>query len=725
MEYESTSASLNGGPDLAPPPAGLQPENQPPPVQPVMNPSVPINAVPYMIQPYKGYPVQRYLPNAIPQTAGPGPVPLAAGLEPQNQPLPVQPVMNLPGPSNPVPHQVQSYTGYPIQNYPPSAIPQTAGPGPVPPAAGPHQVQSYTGYPIQNYPPSAIPQTAGPGPVPPAAGLEPQNQPLLVQTVMNLPGPSNPVPHQVQSYTVGYPIQNYPPSAIPQTAGPGPVPPAAGLEPQNQPLLVQTVMNLPGPSNPVPHQVQSYTVGYPIQNYPPSAIPQTAGPGPVPPAAGLEPQNQPLLVQTVMNLPGPSNPVPHQVQSYTVGYPIQNYPPSAIPQTAGPGPVPLAAGLEPQNQPLLVQTVMNLPGPSNPVPHQVQSYTVGYPIQNYPPSAIPQTAGPGPVPPAAGLEPQNQPLLVQTVMNLPGPSNPVPHQVQSYTVGYPIQNYPPSAIPQTAGPGPVPPAAGLEPQNQPLLVQTVMNLPGPSNPVPHQVQSYTVGYPIQNYPPSAIPQTAGPGPVPPAAGLEPQNQPLLVQTVMNLPGPSNPVPHQVQSYTVGYPIQNYPPSAIPQTAGPGPVPPAAGLEPQNQPLLVQTVMNLPGPSNPVPHQVQSYTVGYPIQNYPPSAIPQTAGPGPVPPAAGLEPQNQPLLVQTVMNLPGPSNPVPHQVQSYTVGYPIQNYLPSTIPQTAGPGPVPPAAGLEPQNQPLPVQTVMNPSSPSNSAPHQVQSYTDY
>ncbi|XP_016339688.1 vegetative cell wall protein gp1-like [Sinocyclocheilus anshuiensis] len=85
-------------PDSAPPPAGLQPDNQPPPVQPVMNPSVPINAVPYMIQPYKGYPVQSYLPNAIPQTAGPGPVPLAVGLEPQNQPLPVQTVMNLPGP---------------------------------------------------------------------------------------------------------------------------------------------------------------------------------------------------------------------------------------------------------------------------------------------------------------------------------------------------------------------------------------------------------------------------------------------------------------------------------------------------------------------------------------------------------------------------------------------------------------------------------------------------
>ncbi|XP_016101683.1 phospholipid scramblase 2-like isoform X2 [Sinocyclocheilus grahami] len=189
-----------------------------------MNPSVPINAVPYMIQPYKGYPVQRYLPNAIPQTAGPGPVPLAAGLEPQNQPLPVQAVMNLPGPSNPAPHQVQSYT---------------------------------VGYPIQNYPPSAIPQTAGPGPVPLAAELEPQNQPLPVQTVMNLPGPSNPAPHQVQSYT-GYPIQNYPPSAIPQTAGPGPVPLAAELEPQNQPLPVQTVLKQSDPSNPALHQAQPY-----------------------------------------------------------------------------------------------------------------------------------------------------------------------------------------------------------------------------------------------------------------------------------------------------------------------------------------------------------------------------------------------------------------------------------------------------------------------------------
>ncbi len=58
-------------------------------------------------------------------------------------------------------------------------------------------------------------------------------------------------------------------------------------------------------------------------------------------------------------------------------------------------------------------------------------------------------------------------------------------------------------------------------------------------------------------------------------------------------------------------------------------------------------------------------LGYPVQSYPPNAIPQKAGPGPVPPAAGIQPQNQTLPVQTVINPSGPSNPVPHQVQSYT------------------------------------------------------------
>ncbi|KTG38048.1 hypothetical protein cypCar_00024876 [Cyprinus carpio] len=63
-----------------------------------MDPSVPMNAVPYVIQPYKG----------------PDLAPPPAGLQPENQALPVQTVMNQPGSSNPAPHQVQSYTGYPM-----------------------------------------------------------------------------------------------------------------------------------------------------------------------------------------------------------------------------------------------------------------------------------------------------------------------------------------------------------------------------------------------------------------------------------------------------------------------------------------------------------------------------------------------------------------------------------------------------------------------------------
>uniref|UniRef100_A0A8C1DKN9 Si:dkey-62k3.6 n=1 Tax=Cyprinus carpio carpio TaxID=630221 RepID=A0A8C1DKN9_CYPCA len=234
-------------PDPAPPPAGLQPENQALPVQTVMDPSVPMNAVPYVIQPYKGYPVQRYLPYTIPQTAGPGPVPPAAGLEPENQALPVQTVMNQPGSSNPAPHQVQSYTGCPAQNDFPNPMPQSEGPALATPAPGlqtddqlpPVQPPLNQSEPIYEdvFEDHEEHKYMCPDLAPPPAGLQPENQALPVQTVMNQPGSSNPAPHQVQSYT-GYPM--------PQSE-------VIELQSENQPHPVQS-----DPSNPALHQVLPY-----------------------------------------------------------------------------------------------------------------------------------------------------------------------------------------------------------------------------------------------------------------------------------------------------------------------------------------------------------------------------------------------------------------------------------------------------------------------------------
>uniref|UniRef100_A0A9J8A8A8 Si:dkey-62k3.6 n=1 Tax=Cyprinus carpio carpio TaxID=630221 RepID=A0A9J8A8A8_CYPCA len=252
--------------------------------------------------------------------------------------------------------------------------------------------------------------------------------------------------------------------------------------------------------------------------------------------------------------------------------------------------------------------------------------------------------------------------------------------------GYPAQNDLPNPMPQSEGPAPATPAPGLQTDDQSPPDQPPLNQSEPIYEVDlgdHEELTYMC-----------------PDPAPPPAGLQPENQALPVQTVMDPSVPMNAVPYVIQPYK-GYPVQRYLPYTIPQTAGPGPVPPAAGLEPENQALPVQTVMNQPGSSNPAPHQVQSYTVGYPAQNYPPYAIAQSAGPGPVPPATGLEPQNQPLPVQTVMNPPGLSIPAPHQVQSYT-GYPM--------PQSE-------VIELQSENQPHPVQ-----SDPSNPALHQVLPY---
>ncbi|XP_043101411.1 phospholipid scramblase 2 isoform X3 [Puntigrus tetrazona] len=158
----------------------LQPaESQPTPVQPVMDPSVQINTVPCMIQPYKGYPVQSYLPNAIPQTAGPGQVPPV-----NSQPVPVQTVMNPSSPTDPVPHKFQSYTGpepvslaaFPVQTVMnPSSLSNPAAP----------QVQSLTvqmpqlgqhisAYPVGgNHPPPVrtVLDQSSPAPVVPPAVL--------------------------------------------------------------------------------------------------------------------------------------------------------------------------------------------------------------------------------------------------------------------------------------------------------------------------------------------------------------------------------------------------------------------------------------------------------------------------------------------------------------------------------------------------------------------------
>ncbi|XP_042615844.1 phospholipid scramblase 2-like [Cyprinus carpio] len=243
-------------PDPASPPAGLQPENQSPPVQPVMNISATVNAVPQLIQPYKDYPVQSYLPNPIPQTAGPGQVP-PAGLQPQNQPLPVQTALNQSGLSNPAHHQVQSYTGHPVQIYPPNAIPQTAGPGQVPPGAV----------------------------------LQPQNQPLPVQTLMNQS--PNPMPQPGQQLST-YPVGGY--------VVPGQVPPLAGLQLGNHPPQVQTVI--------------LSTPGHPVQNNLPNLMPQSEGPAPAPPAIELQSMSPPPPVQPDLNQSGPSNPAPDQVQPY-------------------------------------------------------------------------------------------------------------------------------------------------------------------------------------------------------------------------------------------------------------------------------------------------------------------------------------------------------------------------------------------------------------------------
>lgn len=59
--------------------------------------------------------------------------------------------------------------------------------------------------------------------------------------------------------------------------------------------------------------------------------------------------------------------------------------------------------------------------------------------------------------------------------------------------------------------------------------------------------------------------------------------------------------------------------------------------------------------NPIPQPGQ-YTYAYPSGGY--------GVPGPAPQPAGIHPGGQPALVQPVMNLPGPNNPAPPQVQPY-------------------------------------------------------------
>ncbi|XP_026122833.1 phospholipid scramblase 1 isoform X2 [Carassius auratus] len=309
---------------------GLQTDDQSPPVQPPLNQSEPIYEVGL-----EDHDEHIYMCPDL------GPPP--AGLQPESPPLPVQPVMNPPGPSNPVPHQVQSYTGCPAQDSSPGLQTDDQSPPVQPPL---NQSEPIYEVDLEDHDEHIY---MCPEPDPPPAVLQPESPPLPVQPVMYPPGPVN-TPYIFQP-NKDYPVQSYVPCAIPQTAGPGLVPPAMGLEPQNQPLPVQTVMN---------------PVGYPFQNYPPYTIAQTAGPGLVPPATGLEPQNQPLPVQTVMNPPDPSNPTPHLVQSYT-GHPLQNNFSNPMPESE-------VTDLQSENQQPLVQSVLKQPDPSNPVFHQPQPY---------------------------------------------------------------------------------------------------------------------------------------------------------------------------------------------------------------------------------------------------------------------------------------------------------------------------------------------------------------
>ncbi|XP_067307408.1 phospholipid scramblase 1 [Pseudorasbora parva] len=303
--------------------------------------------------------------------------------------------------------------------------------------------------------------------------------------------------------------------------------------------------------------------------------------------------------------------------------------------------------------------------------------------------------------PATEIHPDNQPPPVQPALN---PSdNPAPHQVLSHG-GSPqkdLQN--PMAHPEG-------PAAELQAANPPPPIQPTLKSSDTSNP----------GCPPQTHSANPMPQIEGTELA--SSATELKNRPPPVQTVMNPSDPINAAPCQIKLYG-GYPVQFYLPNPMPQPEGSAPAPPVE-LQPVNQPAPVQPVMIPSGPSNPAPHQVQPYA-GYPVQNYLPNPIPQPEqyiSPYPkggygVPGQAPQPAVNQEAPVQPVMNPSASSNSTPHQVQLYAGSAP-QNNLPN-LPH--GPTPAPPVE-LQPGNQPVPVQSVMNPSGPSNPAPDQVQPY---
>ncbi len=64
------------------------------------------------------------------------------------------------------------------------------------------------------------------------------------------------------------------------------------------------------------------------------------------------------------------------------------------------------------------------------------------------------------------------------------------------------------------------------------------------------------------------------------------------------------------------------------------------------------------------YQIFSKRLSKPTENQHPNFMSQPEVPDPAPPAADLQSENQPPLVQPVLNPSGPSNPAPDQAQPH-------------------------------------------------------------